>query len=200
MLTPGNYSPSMAPHSGDSFDSFHNQTPSPPHAPNNAAAVAAASDGCVVTLNVGGVKYVTQLRTLIGDHRESLFAEVFASWPTVMAKYVDPQGCIVFDRDGILFRHILNFLRNGALTLPDDFCEWQLLKREIHYFRIPPLVRLTSTLSEQIEFCLGGEHFQLPRKTLMRFKYFERLLQGEDGGRWSFSLDWIICEFDFDHL
>ena len=170
MITTANYSPTMTHHSGDSYDSFHNPTPSPPQ--------AAPADGCAVTLNVGGVKYATQLRTLIGEHRDSLFAEVLSAWPTVMAKYVDAQGCIVLDRDGLIFRHILNFLRNGALTLPDDFSEWQLLKREIAYYRIAPLVRLTSTLSNQIEFCLGGEHFQLPRKTLMRFKYFERLLQG----------------------
>jgi len=169
MLTPEGYSPMAHHHSGDSFDSY-NQTPSPQQT---------TPDSCVVTLNVGGVKYVTHLSTLIGDHRESLFAEVFRAWPTVMAKYVDQQGCIVFDRDGTIFRHILNFMRNGALTLPDDFCEWQLLKREINYFRIPPLVQLVSTLSNQIEFCLGGEHFRLPRKTLMRFKFFERLLQGE---------------------
>lgn len=156
-------------HSGDTFDSYH-QTPSPQQT---------APDSCAVTLNVGGVKYVTRLSTLVGEHRESLFAEVFRAWPTVMAKYVDPQGCIVFDRDGPIFRHILNFMRNGSLTLPDDFCEWQLLKREIAYYRVPPLVQLASTLSNQIEFCLGSEHFRLPRKTLVRFKYFERLLQGE---------------------
>ena len=115
MLMPGSYSPSMPhhQHSGDSFDSFQNSTPSPPHvvgvgggvgvgvggggigtiATGNAAVAAAtAADGCSVTLNVGGVKYVTQLRTLIGEYRESIFAEVFAAWPTVMAKYVDAQG------------------------------------------------------------------------------------------------------------
>ena len=180
----------VAQHSGDSFDSYHNQTPSPTHAGAVSAPVAAsAADGCVVTLNVGGVKYTTQLRTLIGDHRDSLFAQVLASWPNVMAKYVDSQGCIVFDRDGLIFRHILNFLRNGALTLPDDFCEWQLLKREISYYRISPLVRLTSTLSNVVEFILGGEHFQLPRKTLMRFKYFERILQGQSGKKQPWKVD-----------
>jgi len=122
---------------------------------------------------------MTHLNTLIGNHQGTIFNEILTNWPTVMAKYVDPQGCIFMDRDGPVFRHILNFLRNGALTLPEDFTEWTLLKNEITYYRIPTLLRLRTTLNSQVEFCLGGEHFQLSRKILMRFKLFERLLQGE---------------------
>ena len=85
-------------HSGDSFDSY-NQTPSPQHVQqqqlvqHTIPVQQTMPDSCAVTLNVGGTKYVTHLSTLIGDHRESLFAEVFRAWPTVLAKYVDAQVC-----------------------------------------------------------------------------------------------------------
>lgn len=40
------------------------------------------------------------------------------------------------DRDGPMFRHILNFLRNGKLTLPDDFKDYDLLLYEAKYYEI----------------------------------------------------------------
>lgn len=40
------------------------------------------------------------------------------------------------DRDGPMFRHILNFLRNKTLTLPDDFNHYELLLFEAHYFEL----------------------------------------------------------------
>lgn len=38
------------------------------------------------------------------------------------------------DRDGKMFRHILNFLRNKQLLLPDNFAYLDLLLREAIYF------------------------------------------------------------------
>ena len=45
------------------------------------------------------------------------------------------------DRDGKMFRHVLNFLRTGTLAIPDEFDEVDLLMEEARFFELSPLVR-----------------------------------------------------------
>ncbi|OQR67700.1 BTB/POZ domain-containing protein KCTD1-like, partial [Tropilaelaps mercedesae] len=45
------------------------------------------------------------------------------------------------DRDGKMFRHVLNFLRTGSLVLPTDFAELALLVEEARFYDIPSLSR-----------------------------------------------------------
>lgn len=40
------------------------------------------------------------------------------------------------DRDGAMFRHILNYLRNKRLLLPAQFPHIDLLIHEAHYFEL----------------------------------------------------------------
>lgn len=40
------------------------------------------------------------------------------------------------DRDGSMFRHILNFMRNSRLLIAEDFCDLELLLEEAKYFEI----------------------------------------------------------------
>lgn len=40
------------------------------------------------------------------------------------------------DRDGNMFRHILNFMRNSKLLIPENFREIELLLEEAKYFEI----------------------------------------------------------------
>lgn len=40
------------------------------------------------------------------------------------------------DRDGVMFRHILNFMRNSRLLLPEDFSDIDLLLEEARYFDV----------------------------------------------------------------
>ena len=40
------------------------------------------------------------------------------------------------DRDGGMFRHILNFMRNSRLVIPDNFPDLDLLLEEARYFDI----------------------------------------------------------------
>lgn len=40
------------------------------------------------------------------------------------------------DRDGGMFRHILNFMRNARLLIPDNFTDLDLLLEEARYFDI----------------------------------------------------------------
>lgn len=40
------------------------------------------------------------------------------------------------DRDGLMFRHVLNFVRNSRLLLPDDFADVELLLEEAKFYDI----------------------------------------------------------------
>lgn len=55
---------------------------------------------------------------------------------------VDKDGCYFIDRDGEIFRYILQFLRSDELSLPKDFKEFNLLKREIDFYQIEPLIQM----------------------------------------------------------
>jgi BTB/POZ domain-containing protein KCTD1/15 len=45
------------------------------------------------------------------------------------------------DRDGRMFRHVLNFVRHGRLMVPKDFQEWALLYEEALWFTIPGMAQ-----------------------------------------------------------
>nr|CAG4638937.1 EOG090X00ST [Daphnia magna] len=48
----------------------------------------------------------------------------------------DSKGKYFIDRDGVLFRYTLDFLRNQKLTLPENFHECERLKQEADYFQM----------------------------------------------------------------
>jgi len=64
-----------------------------------------------IKLNVGGVLYKTSLTTLVKDPN-SMLAVMFSGRFELQ---VDEDGSYFIDRDGELFRYILNYLRNGEL-------------------------------------------------------------------------------------
>lgn len=45
------------------------------------------------------------------------------------------------DRDGKMFRHILNFLRTNTLVIPKNFDEIDLLFEEAKFYDIQPMLR-----------------------------------------------------------
>ena len=91
----------------------------------------------VITLNVGGAIYTTTLSTLT-RYPESMLGAMFNGQyiPTKM----DKQGHYFIDRDGSMFKYILQYLRSGELCLPTDFNDLELLRAEVDYFQIPGLV------------------------------------------------------------
>jgi hypothetical protein len=103
----------------------------------------------VIDLNVGGVHYSTTVRTLTSDP-DSLLAKMFNP-KTVAADGSGGNGDTVtrqhgervfIDRDGPLFRFVLDYLRNGCrLVLPDVFHERERLRQEAEFYRLPGLVR-----------------------------------------------------------
>ncbi|XP_033111069.1 BTB/POZ domain-containing protein KCTD6-like [Anneissia japonica] len=96
--------------------------------------------GEVVNLNVGGCIYTTSRSTLT-RYPDSLLGSMFSDrLPT----NVDDGNRYIIDRDGPTFRHILNFLRQSKLILPDGFQEWDILSAEAdyYYYQIQELIQI----------------------------------------------------------
>lgn len=102
----------------------------------------------IIELNVGGQVYITRHPTLLSVPG-SLLWEMFSQKNTrSLAR--DSKGRFFVDRDGFLFRYILDFLRDRRLVLPEHFPERGRLQREAEYFVLPELVKLLAPkLSEQ---------------------------------------------------
>ncbi|KAL8152423.1 hypothetical protein V2J09_010183 [Rumex salicifolius] len=87
----------------------------------------------VVRLNIGGKKFSTTVDTLTQREPDSMFAAMFSGRHTI--NHDAEKGYIFFDRDGKHFRHILNWLREGAVpTLKDS--EYSELMREAEYYQL----------------------------------------------------------------
>ncbi|KAK7198556.1 BTB/POZ domain containing protein [Novymonas esmeraldas] len=87
-----------------------------------------------VHLNVGGTPYTTRRHTLraLKDHR------IFG--PIVDGRgHRCEDGSFLIDRDGPLFRYVLAFLRDGRLTVPENFNEWEMLLQEVRFFDLPEM-------------------------------------------------------------
>jgi len=98
----------------------------------------------IVDLNIGGVLYTTSIETLQKDH-ESLLCSMFSGDLKSLVR--DSKGRIFLDRDGVLFRYILDFLRSGKLVLPADFQEVERLKSEAEFYKM-----------ERLSVCLNNYH------------------------------------------
>lgn len=103
----------------------------------------------IIELNVGGVFYTTALSTLTRDG-DSLLAQMFTgrSREPVLR---DSKGKYFIDRDGVLFRYTLDYLRDGTLMLPHNFHERDRLKQEADYFQLGTFSRwLASSSSDAL--------------------------------------------------
>jgi hypothetical protein len=101
----------------------------------------------IVELNVGGVTYATTLGTLQQAEPESPLA-IISTLNTAEIRTIfgrDSKNRIFIDRDGILFRYILDYLRNQKLSLPENFSERDRLRIEADYYR---LVNMSKALAE----------------------------------------------------
>lgn len=79
------------------------------------------------------------LLIIIFRHPESRLARMFnGSIPIVLDSL---KQHYFIDRDGKMFRHILNFLRTNTLVIPENFDELDLLYEEVKFYDIQPLLR-----------------------------------------------------------
>lgn len=94
----------------------------------------------IIELNVGGQVYVTRHTTLIAVPDSLLWNMFSKKTPTELAR--DSKGRFFLDRDGFLFRYILDYLRDLHLVLPDYFPEKSRLQREAEFFQLRDLSKL----------------------------------------------------------
>ena len=76
-----------------------------------------------VDLNVGGTHFKTSLSTLLKG--ETMLSAMFSGR---MPLQKDETGMIFIDRDGRQFYRVLNFLRDGEISLPETQSELDELK------------------------------------------------------------------------
>lgn len=100
----------------------------------------------IVELNVGGQVYVTRLETLTAVPNSLLWTKFTQSSPGDLPK--DGKGRFFFDRDGFLFRYVLDYLRDSELYLPEFFKERRRLQKEADYFQLPELSRRLAAASK----------------------------------------------------
>uniref|UniRef100_A0A8C7WN72 Potassium channel tetramerisation domain containing 12b n=1 Tax=Oryzias sinensis TaxID=183150 RepID=A0A8C7WN72_9TELE len=111
----------------------------------------------IIELNVGGQVYITRYSTLTSVP-DSLLWEMF-SQKSAKGLARDTKGRFFVDRDGFLFRYILDYMRDQQLVLPDHFPERGRLQREAEFFNLPDLVKqLAPKISKQNS--LGDEGCQ----------------------------------------
>uniref|UniRef100_A0A4W5KZI9 Potassium channel tetramerisation domain containing 12.1 n=1 Tax=Hucho hucho TaxID=62062 RepID=A0A4W5KZI9_9TELE len=91
----------------------------------------------VIELNVGGQVYVTRHTTLVAVPDSLLWTMFSKKAPKDLAR--DNKGRFFLDRDGFLFRYILDYLRDLNLVLPDYFPEQSRLQREAEFFQLRDL-------------------------------------------------------------
>jgi hypothetical protein len=85
----------------------------------------------IIELNVGGIVYATCESTL-NCEPNSLLASLVSSNDQLR----DHANRIFIDRDGSLFRYILDYCRTKSITLPENFNERQRLKSEADYYKL----------------------------------------------------------------
>ena len=88
-----------------------------------------ADTATTVRLNVGGVNFEVS-RSLIAHHGYSMLSRLVSdTWQA------DPEAIIFIDRDGETFRHCLDFLRYGRVSLPLTVAPKAFL-RDMDYYGI----------------------------------------------------------------
>jgi len=93
----------------------------------------------LVELNVGGTHFTTTVHTLAGDGRSEYWRSMLSGEHNVT---LDRNGAVFVDRDGSRFRHVLNFLRDGSIGVPEgDVVALRELLCEAQYYGVHDLER-----------------------------------------------------------
>lgn len=99
--------------------------------------------GDIIRLNVGGVLYTTTKATLV-SRGSNFFGPLLDGH---FGRLQDPSGAYFIDRNGRLFAPLLDYLRQGVLTLPVDVKIEQIVE-EAKFYSIDILPGLCGDLKE----------------------------------------------------
>ena len=143
-------------------------------------------EGKYVDLDVGGTHFKTSLSTLLkGD---TMLSALFSGRIPIEK---DLKGRVFLDRDGKHFNLILNFLRDGVISLPENKQHLEELKREAQYYCIHDLVELCDSdnspckMREKME----SEHMQWMIEKVERINTQLSELNYKNGGYLSLRTD-----------
>lgn len=100
----------------------------------------------IVKLNVGGMIYTTTKSTLC-KYPNSMIGAMFNG---SMSTSLDENGCVFIDRDGELFKYVLNYLRSSRLALPSDFRDLDQLCAEADFYQITSLIENIELLKQPV--------------------------------------------------
>ncbi|XP_061643997.1 BTB/POZ domain-containing protein KCTD16-like [Phyllopteryx taeniolatus] len=156
--------------------------------PAKEAGSAQSPPSDVIELNVGGQVYYTRHATLTA-FPNSLLGKLFSNKKGSCNDLSrDFRGRYFIDRDGFLFRYVLDYLRDKQVVLPDHFPERGRLKREAEYFQLPDLAKLLSSEESKLfpddysdldDASVGSEHRFYPSYSLdRRYGYITVALKG----------------------
>ncbi|GCC20293.1 hypothetical protein chiPu_0018861 [Chiloscyllium punctatum] len=99
-----------------------------------------------VKLNVGGALYYTTMQTL--TKQDTMLKAMFSGRMEVLT---DSEGWILIDRCGKHFGAVLNYLRDGAVPLPETNREIEELLAEAKYYLVQGLVEECQAALQQKE-------------------------------------------------
>ena len=89
----------------------------------------------IIYLNVGGHVYTTTQITLLKRFPNSYFKKMLNR--EIRVRY-DRDGNIFIDRNGTLFRQVLNYLRDGRFSVIKSALFVSRIKKELDFFELPP--------------------------------------------------------------
>lgn len=100
-----------------------------------------------IALNIGGIIYTTSLSTLTKVD-DSLFAQMFSGRQLLRR---EPDGSCFIDRDGVNFRYVLNYLRDGREAIDGLHVEQKLIKELLMEAKYYGLKEMGEALQQKLK-------------------------------------------------
>lgn len=132
----------------------------------------------IIEFNVGGVPYTTTMDTLKQDEDGLLFKLASGKIGITMI-----NNAIFIDRDGKLFRHVIDYLRNTTTWTIPKKVDTEALIREADFFGLVGMKRILEHKEESIDEANDSEWVELRKKHPM---VSMRLMQYVDDRKYSY--------------